>query len=313
VGTGIVNAAGVPDLRVLASVDWVWGAPASTIDADGDGVPDAADACPRERGLASRGGCAAPLDDDRDGVANDVDLCPSEHPFGAADPKRAGCPAPADSDGDGVLDDQDQCPSLAPVGAANPKQPGCPDRDADRDGVPESLDQCPNEPVGARADPSRAGCPFPDADGDGIADALDQCPAEKGAPAMDKNGCPGLVHLENDVLLTNSPVYFAPGTATLLPKSFPVLESVKSALQAMPSASKVVVEGHTDSQGKVDSNQALSQKRAEAVRTWLIEHGIDAHRLEARGFGMSRLLVIDEKTDADRQTNRRVEFRLESR
>jgi outer membrane protein OmpA-like peptidoglycan-associated protein len=315
VGTGLVNGAGVPDVRVLASVDWVMAAPAvRAVDADGDGVPDADDACPRERGVASRGGCAAPADDDLDGVPNADDLCPAESSAGGADPKRPGCAFSPDSDGDGVPDAQDQCSALAPAGLMDPKRPGCPDRDGDRDGVTDSRDACPAQASGAQADPARPGCPVPDADGDTVPDAVDRCPNEKGVPAMEgeKNGCPGLVRLEEDRLLTTSPVYFAPGTATLLPRSFPVLESVKSALQAMPAA-KVVVEGHTDGQGKVAANQALSQKRAEAVRKWLIDHGVDEGRLEARGYGMSRLLVLDEKTAADRQANRRVEFHLEQR
>ncbi|MBL8934998.1 MAG: OmpA family protein, partial [Archangium sp.] len=309
VGTGLVNAAGVPDVRALASVDWVmgWAPP----DADGDGVADANDRCPNERGMAARGGCAAPADEDGDGVPNTQDLCPAEAVSASADPKRPGCSLPPDADGDGVPDSEDVCRTQAPVGPMNPKRPGCSDGDADGDGVLESRDECPAQASGLQPDPARPGCPAPDADGDGIVDAVDHCPGEVGVPASesDKNGCPGLLRLEDDKLLTNSPVYFTPGTATLLPKSFPVLESVKSALLAMPSA-KAVVEGHTDAQGKVASNQTLSQQRAEAVRAWLIEHGIEAGRLEARGFGMSRLIVIDEKTEADRQTNRRVEFRL---
>ena len=309
VGTGLVNAAGVPDVRAMASVDWVmgWAPP----DADGDGVPDAKDQCPQERGSSARGGCAAPADDDRDGVPNGQDLCPSEAVSSAADPARPGCSLPPDADGDGVPDAQDQCRSVALVGPANPKRPGCPDTDVDDDGVPESRDVCPSQASGPQSDPARPGCPAPDADADGIPDALDRCPGEAGVPTTDgeKHGCPGLVRLEDDKLLTNSPVYFNPGTATLQPRSFPVLESVKSTLLAMPSA-KVVIAGHTDAQGRVASNQLLSQQRAESVRTWLIEHGIEAGRLEARGYGMSRLVVIDEKTEADRQTNRRVEFLL---
>ncbi|MFT3707365.1 MAG: DUF2341 domain-containing protein [Archangium sp.] len=314
VGTGLVNAVGVPDFRALASLDWTMGAPSVTpLDEDHDGVADLDDACPHEIGLASQRGCAAPADDDRDGIANAMDLCPNQATFGHADPKRAGCPAAEDADGDGVPDSEDQCRDLAPVGPMNPKKPGCPDRDSDHDGVLESLDECPAQAAGAQPDPAHPGCPLPDADGDTVPDALDQCPNEKGVPSMEKSGCPGLVRLEDDLLLTNSPVPFAPGTATLLPKSFPVLESVKNSILAMPSAQKVIVEGHTDSQGQVATNQALSQKRAEAVRSWLIAHGIDAGRLEARGFGMSRLKVVDEKTAADREANRRVEFRLESR
>jgi MYXO-CTERM domain-containing protein len=313
VGMGLVNAAGIPDVRALASVDWTMGyAPPVPPDADGDGVADADDACPNEKGLSARGGCAAPPDDDGDGIANADDLCPKESSVGAADPRRPGCALALDSDGDGVPDAQDECPNAAPTGPMNPKRPGCADRDDDGDGVLASVDECPAVPAGPRADPAHPGCPIPDADGDTVPDALDHCPNQAGAPAMEANanGCPGLVRLEEDHLLTNSPVYFKAGTATLLPKSFPVLEAAKSALLAMSSVEHVVVEGHTDAKGTVPGNQALSEARAKAVVTWLVEHGVSASRLEAVGYGMTKLLIPGEKSEADRQTNRRVEFRI---
>jgi outer membrane protein OmpA-like peptidoglycan-associated protein len=71
----------------------------------------------------------------------------------------------------------------------------------------------------------------------------------------------------------------------------------------------VLVEGHTDSTGKYESNIKLSERRAEAVRTYLVKKGVQPDRLEAKGFGPDRP-VADNKTAAGREANRRVEFVL---
>ena len=70
----------------------------------------------------------------------------------------------------------------------------------------------------------------------------------------------------------------------------------------------VNIVGHTDTDGDDAGNQALSQSRAEAVRTYLIENGIDEARLTAEGRGESELLVDPEVTDEDKEANRRTEF-----
>lgn len=131
-------------------------------DADGDGVPDAEDACPQLAGSADLQGCP---DTDGDGVTDQVDECPDE----AGTIERAGCP---DRDGDGVPDSEDECPLRA--GDVN----GCPD--ADGDGVTDNNDPCPLEvgPIN--------GCP--DSDGDGVADKDDRCPDQAGSPSL--GGCP---------------------------------------------------------------------------------------------------------------------------
>ena len=69
----------------------------------------------------------------------------------------------------------------------------------------------------------------------------------------------------------------------------------------------MVVEGHTDSQGSASSNQDLSQRRAEAVRDYLVSRGIAGDRLTAQGFGPSRP-IADNGTAEGRANNRRVEI-----
>jgi outer membrane protein OmpA-like peptidoglycan-associated protein len=72
---------------------------------------------------------------------------------------------------------------------------------------------------------------------------------------------------------------------------------------------RVQVEGHTDSTGSARTNTALSQARAESVVAYLVSHGIDRARLDARGFGPSRPLATN-VTRTGREANRRVEFRV---
>lgn len=74
------------------------------------------------------------------------------------------------------------------------------------------------------------------------------------------------------------------------------------------------IEGHTDSIGSVEYNQALSEKRATAVKEWLVQYmGIAPERVETRGLGSSRLLVPGTGTMEEQQPNRRVEIVIKSR
>ena len=73
--------------------------------------------------------------------------------------------------------------------------------------------------------------------------------------------------------------------------------------------SKFALEGHTDSVGRASTNQLLSERRANAVRDWLIANGIAADRLTAAGFGEDKPIASN-KTRAGRANNRRVEVKL---
>lgn len=101
-------------------------------------------------------------------------------------------------------------------------------------------------------------------------------------------------------------IYFDTAKATLRPDSLAALEAVLALLNERANNS-FTVEGHTDSHGDDAYNLGLSRERAAAVAAWLIEHGIDASRLQAEGFGESRP-VADNGSDTGRQLNRRVEI-----
>jgi outer membrane protein OmpA-like peptidoglycan-associated protein len=100
-------------------------------------------------------------------------------------------------------------------------------------------------------------------------------------------------------------VNFDTGTAVLRPESEARLDLVVDFMKHRKSA-VVEVSGHTDNVGKPKTNKALSLKRAQACRSYLISKGIDGSRITAVGYGGERPTVPND-TDANRQTNRRIE------
>lgn len=109
------------------------------------------------------------------------------------------------------------------------------------------------------------------------------------------------------VITLSGSVLFASGKDTLLPAARQRLDQVAEALMRGDPKSQFVVEGHTDSRGSVAVNQALSRRRADAVRDYLIERGVPAERITAEGHGPDDP-VADNKTAEGRANNRRVEI-----
>ena len=250
-------------------------------DRDRDGVPDRDDRCP-DRAAATSDGCP-PADTDADGVIDDNDRCPS-----VAGQAPDGCPA--DEDKDGVPDAQDKCPQK-PASTDS----GCPDSDGD--GVHDGIDECADQ-VGTLAN----GCPDPDPDKDGLTGDDDMCPAAAGAPPT---GCPKRV--EQLQTLSRS-IQFRSGRAQIAPASISSLNQVFAILQAYPKL-KLEIAGHTDSAGNADANLRLSRLRANLVRAYLIDLGVDRSRLTAVGYGET-VPIASNRTRAGRAKNRRIEFRL---
>jgi OmpA-OmpF porin, OOP family len=104
-------------------------------------------------------------------------------------------------------------------------------------------------------------------------------------------------------------IVFRPNSAEIDLRSTGLLSEIADVLQRNPSVKHVQVQGHTDNRGEPELNLALSQQRAESVVQWLVSAGIDAGRLEAKGFGDERPLVPNLTPD-NRARNRRVQFMI---
>ena len=279
-GPGLGQGVGTPSYRLFASLTW-----------------------------AADSGAPAPLKGN--GGAPDGDGA-GKAPLATAALKPGAPAPPPDLDGDGVPDAEDQCPTVA--GDASPEafRRGCL-ADRDRDGVYDLDDHCPDVPGAPSDDPTKNGCP-PDTDGDGILDVNDACPAEKGNPTSDPktNGCPDAVRIQGTQIIILQQVSFETARDEIKSDSFGLLGQVAAVLAQHPEIARLAVDGHTDARGAEKANTNLSQRRALAVVRWLTEHGIDARRLEARGFGPRRP-IADNATDAGRAKNRRVEFLIKKR
>jgi outer membrane protein OmpA-like peptidoglycan-associated protein len=109
------------------------------------------------------------------------------------------------------------------------------------------------------------------------------------------------------VITLSGGVLFASAKSELLPAAQLKLNEVATALTKEDPLSTMVVEGHTDSQGAATYNQELSQRRATAVRDYLVSRGVAADRITAQGFGPTRS-IADNGSAEGRANNRRVEI-----
>ena len=180
-----------------------------------------------------------------------------------------GCPWP-DTDGDGLLDKDDDCPKLAGPKANR----GCPYKDSDNDGLLDKDDDCPNTP----GPKSNKGCPV-----------IEQAVIEVLKTAFD--------NLEFE---TNKDVIFE--------SSKPSLNELAEVLKKKTTW-KLEITGHTDNVGDDNLNLALSKKRAEALKTYLMSQGVDEVRLLTLYFGETKPIATND-TPEGRQKNRRVEMKI---
>lgn len=288
-------------------------------DNDKDGVPDAKDKCPLKpetiNGFDDDDGCPDDVKDtDKDGIPDASDKCPQQ--AGSVRTQEFyGCP---DTDSDGVPDPKDKCPNAAEDTDGFEDTDGCPDPDNDNDGIPDESDECGEEPEIKNGYKDEDGCPdtLPDADKDGIPDNVDKCPnkPETFNGRDDEDGCPdagvALVDVKEEEIKILQRVEFETGSEKIKGQtSFAVLDAVVGALKANPQIFLIEVAGHTDNQGDAKFNKELSQKRADAVRKYLVGKGIAEARLRATGYGQEKP-ISENDTNAGKQKNRRVEFNI---
>jgi OOP family OmpA-OmpF porin len=160
---------------------------------------------------------------------------------------------------------------------------------------PESKPVVVPAPV---AQPAKAAAPI-DSDKDGVMDDSDKCPGTPAGFKVDTDGCPlkATLHLNFG---TDSNKVDAQGSAKVA--------AFADFLKASPAYNANII-GHTDSTASDVYNQKLSEKRAEKVKSMLVENGVDASRLSASGKGESQP-VASNKTKSGRAENRRIEVEL---
>lgn len=109
------------------------------------------------------------------------------------------------------------------------------------------------------------------------------------------------------VITLSGGVLFESAQSGLMPGAQLKLDEVAKALTEQDPTSKIVIEGHTDSQGAQAFNQELSQRRAQGVRDYLVSRGIASDRIRAEGFGFARSVASNDSAEG-RANNRRVEI-----
>jgi OmpA-OmpF porin, OOP family len=212
--------------------------------------------------------------------------------------------------------------------------------DSDHDTIPDDVDKCPDQAEDFRGPLDADGCKALDSDNDGIIDADDACPqfAEDRDGVADEDGCPeadepavtsksandacnanaggansdcspkqyGDVSISDRELRLAVSIGFSGDTANLKAQTHALLDSVVQVLRDHPRMT-LEIAAHTDSRGDEERNLLLSQQQAESVRKYLVDHGVEASRLTARGYGETRPIESN-STSRGRAINRRVEL-----
>ncbi len=117
-----------------------------------------------------------------------------------------------------------------------------------------------------------------------------------------------IIQYEPPRVFTLDEVYFDVNKATLRSQSYAELNELVDFMKRKKDI-RIEIAGHTDSTGEEEDNIKLSQRRADRVKQYLVRKGIDANRIEAKGYGESQP-VADNSTKEGRQKNRRTEVRI---
>jgi outer membrane protein OmpA-like peptidoglycan-associated protein len=134
-----------------------------------------------------------------------------------------------------------------------------------------------------------------DTDGDGIIDANDKCPNTPTGATVNAEGCWVIPAVLFDTDETEISGIYRSG-----------VDSVVDVMRGNPGV-KLEIQGHTDSQGSAAYNQGLSERRAEAVKAYMVSSGISSDRLSTEGFGASRQAASNDNA-AGMAKNRRAEL-----
>lgn len=153
--------------------------------------------------------------------------------------------------------------------------------------------------------------PSLDRDGDGVIDSQDRCPSEVETKNgfQDADGCPDQLPAQLAQFVgVIAGIDFDAGRSSPRAESTPTLDAAAKMFAQYPDV-RLRISVHTDNQGQAADNRALSGRRANALRDYLIDRGVAAGRVEARGAGQDEPIASN-ANEAGRAANRRVEFSL---
>ena len=195
-------------------------------------------------------------------------------------------PAKADTDGDGLVDGQEILRYKT-----NPSKP-----DTDGDGLTDGQ-----EVNQYKTDPLKV-----DTDGGSVYDGQEVAAKTNPLVPGDDVPTPGIQKIEVGRAIVLGGIVFASGKAIIEPESEQALIEAFIALKTNPGIS-VEIRGYTDNAGTASANKLLSQQRAQSVRAWLIQNGIEPNRVTARGFGQE-YPIADNRSAEGRAKNQRIEI-----
>ena len=230
----------------------------------------------------AQNGC---LDRDQDGFDDEGDACPGEEEDRDGFEDDDGCPEP-DNDNDGVLDAADRCADAVEDLDGFEDDDGCPEPDNDNDGVCDPW-------VAEAGEGAKYGC-----------EGSDACPLTRGK--LEDEGCHREIEVTTRRIELKGTILFRTMTSRIMPQSFTLLDDLTEIILGTPHVKLIEIQGHTDLACRPTLCDRLSQGRAEAVRQYLIDKGVEAERLKARGYGKRRP-IAEGRVNPE---NRRVELHI---
>ncbi|RYZ97709.1 MAG: OmpA family protein [Sphingobacteriaceae bacterium] len=148
-----------------------------------------------------------------------------------------------------------------------------------------------------------------DSDGDGVSDQFDKCPNTPAGTVVDGAGCaivfPAAAAASTESGAAYSNIQFEFDSSVLRTSAYPALDATSADLRS--SGAAVTVKGYASSEGTAAHNLALSKDRANSVKTYLVNSGVDAKKLKVKALGETAP-IADNSTEEGRVLNRRVEF-----
>lgn len=128
-------------------------------------------------------------------------------------------------------------------------------------------------------------------------------------PKVEAPKPPPRVEVRDNSIDIHEKIQFEVNKATIKAESFGLLDEIVKVIKENAYIKKIQIEGHASAEGDAKHNMKLSDDRAKAVRKYLVDHGVEADHLIAKGFGITKPLASND-TEEGKEKNRRVEFNI---